>query len=237
MKQRVSAMQAQTASEQYTSGLYSVKTRGSWHFEDSAFKTEQVLRMLTRHPEIDIRSVCDIGCGSGGVIALLSKKVGQSVQLTGYEISPQAYDLASHFASQRCRFVLGEPSVDSNFFDLALILDVLEHVEDCFSFSRRCAVKARWKIYHIPLDTSVSRIMRGANCWDSVGHVHLFTVETAINTIEQCGQEVVDWFLTPVALARPHRKATRLTNLARTVLPERVAARLFGGYSLLALAR
>ena len=127
--------------------------------------------------------------------------------------------------------------MDESVFDLALALDVVEHVEDCFTFLRQCAAKATWKIYHIPLDTSASMILRGANCWDSVGHLHLFTKETALRSVEHSGQQVVDWFLTPVSLERPRRAATHLTNLPRRILPPMLAARLFGGYSILVLAR
>ena len=133
--------------------------------------------------------------------------------------------------------ILGDAFTDMRSFDLALVLDVVEHVEDCFGFLRRCAAKATWKIYHIPLDASASAIVRGTNCWDSVGHLHLFTRETALKSVEHSGQHVIDWFLTPVALARPHRPATRLTNLARRMLPESLGSRILGGYSMMILAK
>lgn len=223
--------------ETYTDGSYAAATGGSWHLEDSAFKAGQVMRMLGRHPEVNPRSICDIGCGAGGVLAELERKLDSSAWLTGYEVSPQAQALSRDMASSRCDYVLGDPFGDARSFDLALALDVVEHVEDCFGFIRQCGAKAIWKIYHIPLDVSASTVVRGANCWESVGHLHLFTRETALKTVENCGQRVIDWFLTPVALERPHRWATRFTNLPRRILPERLASRLFGGYSIMILAR
>src|ERR1700676_3124896 len=91
--------------------------------------------------------------------------------------------------NSRREYVLGDPFADARFFDLALSLDVVEHVEDCFGFVRQCGAKATWKIYHIPLDVSVSTLLRGINCWDSVGHLHLFTRETALKTVETLGSE------------------------------------------------
>jgi SAM-dependent methyltransferase len=221
----------------YTDGSYAAATGGTWHFEDSAFKAGQVLRMLRGHPEVNPNSICDIGCGAGGVLAELERKLDSTAWFTGYEVSPQAHALSQRLASARREYVLGDPFADAEFFDVALALDVVEHVEDCFGFMRQCGSKATWKIYHIPLDVSTSTLLRGTNCWDSVGHLHLFTRETAIKTVEHSGQKVIDWFLTPVSLVRPHRRATRFTNIPRRILPELLASRLFGGYSIMILAK
>jgi hypothetical protein len=193
--------------------------------------------MLRRHSEIELLSICDVGSGAGGILAELDQEFDPSVRLVGYEISPQAHTLSRRFRNDRCEFVLGEAFADARFFDLALVIDVVEHVEDCFAFMRQCGAKATWKIYHIPLDASASLVVRGTNCWESVGHLHLFTMETALKTVERSGQRVVDSFLTPVSLERPHRLATHLTNLPRRILPEKLGARLLGGYSMMILAK
>jgi SAM-dependent methyltransferase len=229
--------QVMPVSKTYIDGSYAVATGGTWHEEDSAFKARQVLRMLRRHPEVAVDSICDIGCGTGGVLAELEQSLLGPAKFTGYEVSPQAHSMNRRTRGPRCEFILGSPFADEQFFDLALVLDVVEHVEDCFGFLRDCAAKAAWKIYHIPLDASASTLLRGVNCWDSVGHLHLFTRETAIKTVEHTGQRVHDWFLTPVARERPHRPATRLTNLPRRMVPEWLASRMFGGYSIMILAR
>jgi SAM-dependent methyltransferase len=181
-------------------------------------------------------SVCDIGCGSGGVLAELDRRLDSTVELVGYELSPQAHALSLQLRNHRCEFIVGEAFEDGRLFDLALVLDVVEHVEDCFGFMRSCAAKATLKMYHIPLDASASLVLRGVNCWDSVGHLHLFSLETALKTVEHSGQRVVDWFLTPVSLERPHRLATHFTNLPRRLLPAKLASRLLGGYSVMVLA-
>jgi len=221
----------------YADGSYAAATGGTWHFEDSAFKAGQVLRMLRRHPEVNPDSICDIGCGSGGVLSELECKLDPAAWFTGYEVSPQAHALCQRLGGARCEYVLGDPFADARFFDVALALDVVEHVEDCFGFVRQCGTKATWKIYHIPLDASASTLLRGTNCWESVGHLHLFTREKALKTVQYSGQKIVDWFLTPVSLERPHRRATRFTNIPRRILPELLASRIFGGYSIMILAK
>src|SRR5437868_4102650 len=117
----------------YSDGGYDLKTGGTWHLEDSPFKAQQVLRMLARHPEVMRRSICDIGCGAGGVLAALRQQL-DGARLTGYDISPQARTLSRQFESEGCQFIQGDPFIDGSVFDLALALDVVEHVEDCFTF-------------------------------------------------------------------------------------------------------
>jgi SAM-dependent methyltransferase len=224
----------------YTDGSYLEKTGGTWHLEDSPFKAGQVLRMLRRHPEIEARTILEIGCGAGGILSELQKLLGPDVVLTGYEISPQAHALSEQFANDRCKYILGDAFADPSVYDLVLVMDVVEHVEDCFSFLRRAKSRGRWKLYHIPLDAHASAILRGVNSWTAAGHLHLVTMETAIKSLERTGHCVVDYILTTGVFAQ-HNKAlrTRLANLPRRALMKlspRMVARLFGGLSMLILA-
>jgi hypothetical protein len=83
--------------------------------------------------------------------------------------------------------------------------------------------------------------MRGNNSWDSAGHLHLFTIETALNSLRHTGHRVIDWVFTDGVIATP-RKTTRekVANLLRLPLAKlstKFAARLIGGYSMLVLAK
>jgi SAM-dependent methyltransferase len=230
---------AQTITRIYTDGSYLAKTGGTWHLEDSQFKARCIMRMLARHPEFHLRSVAEVGCGAGGILSALQRLLPDYVIFTGYEISPQAHTLSLRFANSRCRYILGDAFSDHTTYDLVLVMDVVEHVEDCFSFMRQARQKGRLKLYHIPLDVHVQGILRGSNQWDAAGHIHLYTAETALKSVEYTGHRVVDWFLTDVSLERGHGLRTRLANLARRPLgicSRKLAARLLGGYSILVLA-
>src|ERR1035441_10371379 len=192
----------QTVENIYTDGAYLDKTGGTWHLQDSPFKAQQIATMLARHPEVQPNSICEIGCGAGGILSELQKVLPGHVTLTGYEISPQAHAISTRFSNSQCRYVLGDAFADSSTYDLALVMDVVEHVEDCFAFLRSARQKGRWKLYHIPLDTHAVQVLRGVNLWDSVGHIHLFTMETAIKSLEYAGHRVADWMLTAGALAQ-----------------------------------
>jgi hypothetical protein len=224
---------------QYCDGTYLAKSGGTWHLEDAAFKAQWVLKMLARHPEIQPASVCEIGSGAGGILAELSETL-QRCTFRGYDISPQAHAIAQQFSSARCQFVLGDAFNDPSVYDLVLVMDVIEHVENCFDFLRAAKRKGHMKLYHVPLDANANRILRGLTEWDTIGHIHLFTIETAIKTIEYTGHRVVDWLLTDTALGGHQRMfRNHLANLLRrplSIFSKTLCARLLGGYSLLVLA-
>ena len=224
----------------YTDGSYISKSSGTWHLEDSPFKARWIMQMLAKHPDFSPTTVCEIGCGAGGILAELQKTFPEGSRFTGYEISPQAHAMSLQFSNAKVRFVLGSAFDDSERYDLALVMDVVEHVEDCFTFLRRTKLKAGMKILHIPLDAHVSAILRGRNSWDTAGHIHIFTLETALKTLEHCGYQIHDWFLTEGALTAPTGSThTHLANLLRRPLcwaSPTLSARLLGGNSLLVFA-
>ena len=225
----------------YTDGSYQSRTGGIWHLEDSPYKAGWIMQMLARHPEFQPNTVCEVGCGAGGILVELQKRMPEHSQFTGYEISPQAYAISrQQFPDLSFRFVQGSAFEDAESYDLALVMDVIEHVEDCFAFLRQVRKKARFTILHIPLDAHVSAILRGRNSWDDVGHLHIFTIETALKTLEHSGYRVHDWFLTQGAITAPTaRTRTQLANLLRRPLCKvspKLSARLLGGNSMLAFA-
>src|SRR5882757_6752801 len=95
----------------YVDGEYLAKNP-AWHAEESAWKALQVLRML-RQNQISPKSVCDAGCGAGEVLKQLQEKLDKECGFWGYDISPQAIDLAKTRASEKIHFELGEPGQDS----------------------------------------------------------------------------------------------------------------------------
>src|ERR1700733_235110 len=117
----------------YTDGSYLAQTGGTWHLEDSRFKAQRIASMLGRHNEVKPNSICEIGCGAGGILAELQKSLPQDIAFTGYDISPQAHTLSARFSNPKCQFILGDAFADRSRYDLVLVMDVIEHVEDYFS--------------------------------------------------------------------------------------------------------
>jgi SAM-dependent methyltransferase len=225
----------------YTDGSYLAKTGGTWHLEDSLFKAQRIASMLALHREIKLNTICEIGCGAGGILAELQKMLPQHIAFTGYDISPQAHALSAQFSNPRCQFILGDTFADASKYDLVLIVDVIEHIEDYFSFLRHTRGKGEWKLYHIPLDVHLLGTIRGDNHWDTVGHLHFFTIETALRALQHSGHRVVDWVFTDRAISIPSQTLRgRIANLIRIPLSKvstKLTSRILGGYSMLVLAK
>jgi hypothetical protein len=162
----------------------------------------------------------------------------------GYDISPQALELAARRANERLQFKLIDSREEKeNFFDLILVLDVIEHVEDYFSFLRQLRVRSHHKIFHIPLDLSVQTVFRKKALLkrhEMYAHLHYFTKETALRTLKHTGYEVLDYFYTPRSIKFGLGLGEKALKLPRKMcfgIHKDFAARLLGGFSLLVLAR
>ena len=230
----------------YESGGYLAATK-SWHAEDAAWKAARIKEMLDKGKVIP-RSVAEIGCGSGSILDELSKFPDlEDANFEGYDISPQAIEIASRLRNDKIRFfqkdLLSQP--DEKNFDLLLIIDVFEHVPDYMGFVDKCRQRAKHKIYHIPLDIHVSSVLRNAFIRSrySIGHIHYFTAESAIGTLKDTGHEIIDCVYTDISfgLFRQHPSFNKaIANVPRWLMSKfsvPFTARLLGGYSLLVLAR
>jgi len=227
----------------YTQGEYFEKNQ-TWHIEDSPWKTEQLMKIIKRN-QLRPASICEVGCGAGEILNQLYYQLPQNIKFTGYEISPQAYALCQKKEKERLQFHL-KNLVDNKeaFFDLLLAIDLIEHIENCFGFLRDLHKKAEYKIFHIPLELSVQTVLRSKPIIKSrqdVGHIHYFTKETAMAILEDTGYKILDYFFTGTSIDLPVNSfQTLLARLPRIVMYKfnrDIAVRLFGGYSLMILAR
>jgi len=73
---------------------------------------------------------------------------------------------------------------------------------------RKLKEKAEYKIFHIPLDLSVQTVFRASpivKVRASVGHIHYFTKETALETLKDTGYQIIDYVYTGGSLELPNR--------------------------------
>lgn len=227
----------------YTDGTY-LEKHPTWHVEDSSWKAQQIIRMIEVNglrPE----SIGEVGCGAGEVLNQLHLKMHQNISFTGYEISPQAFELCRERTKDRLQFCLTNLFEDeAAFFDIVLAIDVFEHVEDYFGFLRRLQRKGALKVFHIPLDLSVLTVLRSspiARRRQMLGHIQYFTKETALATLKDTGYEIIDWFYTAGSVDLPAKSFKSFcAKLPRRIfysLNSDLAVRMLGGYSIMVLAK
>lgn len=214
-----------------------------WHVYASAWKARHVLRMLRRH-QISPHTIGEVGCGGGEVLRQLQMNMPPQCVFSGYDISPQAIELARSRENERLRFKLADIFHEADaYFDLLLILDVVEHVEDYFGFLRGLRSLARDKIFNFPLDLSVQALLRGNGLMmrrRTYGHLHYFTKDLALQSLAGEGYDIVDWFYAPFGLDFPvglKGKIIRGPRMLLSAINEEFAARLLGGFSLFVFAR
>jgi SAM-dependent methyltransferase len=226
----------------YVDGEY-LRNNPRWHTDESSFKVKHILRMMQKH-RLQPKTICDVGCGAGEVLKLLHDQMDDACLFRGYDISPQALEMCKHRANERLQFRLGDVSQEEDaFFDLILVLDVIEHVEDYFGFLNAIRLKSELKIFHIPLDLSVQVLLRPRGLLKRRKihrHIHYFSKETALETLEHVGYMPLDYFFTPHVLECGEETVQKIVRLPRKIcfaIHQDLTVRLLGGYSLLVLAK
>lgn len=215
------------------------KNNPTWHVEDSPWKAKQILTIISRN-DINPLTVTELGCGAGEILVQLCSRMSKNTLFAGYEISPDAYSMCQPKAHERLAFKKEDLLSTEEVSDVLLIIDVFEHVEDYIGFIRKCRDRAKYKIFHIPLDISVQAVLRNTIMLGrkKFGHLHYFTKETALATLEDNGYKIVDYFYTASGLDLSRTLKSKIAYLPRVLLNminKDLSVKLLGGQSLLVL--
>ena len=242
-----------TSTDFYTSKRY-IKNNPGWHVEASPWKASVMLQAIERN-HLRPQSVCEIGCGAGEILKILQTHLDDDCAFRGYDIAPDAIRFAKSRENSSLRFFLGDVRNDSRYFcDLMLIIDTLEHFENCFELLRDIKTKSTYKIFELPLDVSVQSVL-----WNKLpeyrhatGHLHFFSKDIALEVIESAGYEILDCFYAippfgglglrplpfPLNFIRTAQRALqRLPRALLYALNHDLAARVFGDWKLIVLAK
>ena len=226
--------------EIYQDGSY-LDNNPTWDVEDSPWKVRQIKNMIEKH-DINPTTIGEVGCGAGEIIKQLWISLDCKADSKGFEISKQAYEICQKKTKDNLSYHLEDITNTDEFFDLLLVIDVFEHVDDYLGFLRKLRKFAKYKVFHIPLDMSVQSVFRVSpilNARAKVGHLHYFNKETALMSLEYAGYKIIDSFFTAGAIEtyRPGlgRKVLFLPRKLAYYLNKDFAARIFGGFSLMVL--
>lgn len=229
--------------DMYTEGDY-LEKNPTWHEEDSAWKAQHILRMVDRN-SLTPKTVCEVGCGAGEILNQLYQQMPADVTFSGYDISPQAHELSKQKEQDRLHFHLKDLLDEKDtLFDLLLVIDVFEHVEDYIGFLKGIRTKAAYKMFHIPLDISVQRVLLSKPILKrrrEIGHIHYFTKETALATLVDTGYEIIDHFYTAGSLDLA--ASSFIYSIGRWPLKlaskinQDLTVRILGGHSLMVLTK
>lgn len=143
----------------YNNGAYE-RLNPTWHTEDSLLKARNVCDILTKNYITDLKTVCDVGCGTGQVLVHLRNMLGEHIDYTGYDISERAVDICNiHKHDGFARALRGK----AKYKIFRIPLEVTAH-----TVLRRC-VTGGAAPYH---------------------HIHYYCLESAFELLRRCGYEI-----------------------------------------------
>ena len=227
----------------YQDGTY-LEKNSTWHEEDSPLKAKWINKIIKIN-HLSPSTICEIGCGSGEILNQVSQMYDDNIKFYGYEISPQAFEICKKKTKKNLIFNFSDVLKETDkYFDIAMIVDVIEHIEDYFNFLRKVKEKADYKIFHVPLDSSILNLFRVSPIIEKrkkVGHIHYFTKETVLETLRDTGYTIIDYFYTSGSIDLPNQSwKSKLLKVPRKILfflNKDFAVRVLGGYSLMILAK
>ena len=226
----------------YNDSTYS-SNNPTWHEEDAVYKANLIASLL-KHLPFTVQTICELGCGSGEILVQLSHLFPDVKNFTGYDISADALAIAKKKETENIHFELRDITTEGSdsVFDLAMVIDVLEHVPDYFSLLSSVAALSRYTLFHIPLDMCVWSLFREGmliEAKDRVGHIHNFTEDFILTILKDKGFEIIEKRYTS-PINRSSKFKEKIIFMFRKVffaINQRWCTKLIGGYSLLVMAR
>jgi len=172
-----------------------------------------------------------------------SNKLPNFMEFSGYDISPQAIEMCKSCEKERLKYYNIDFIETKEFYDLILVIDVIEHIEDCFSFMRKLRKRATYKIYNIPLNLWINCLVPGKLLYSrrTVGHLYYLNKEFALELILETGHEIIDFEFTSLyQLPSRHSMVNRMLKYSRMFtykISKDLSARTVGGCSLIVLTK
>ena len=174
--------------------------------EVEEFKIPNLLQLL---PDSWLpSSVLEIGCATGELIARFP--VAEGGRRTGVDISP------SNIAVGRARyadvaFYEGDfRELRGERFDVVIMSDVLEHVNDDVGFLRDASELAKYVLVNLPLEDNWLNKRREYGPNDVSGHLRKYCLDQGLGLFESAGLNVLGYFQVWVHETELDRKRRRL---------------------------
>lgn len=216
-----------------------LKNNPDWHQEDSAFKANFIHSILEGN-KITYSSVSEVGCGTGEILVQLKKLNGNnSISYSGYDISKDAIDMALK-KNSGIDFKCADITTEIVKADVMLVIDVIEHLKDYFSFLESVSGKSKYTVFHIPLDMFVWSLFREKMLIESkerVGHIHNFSEDFILSILNDHGYKIIAKEYTEPDYRSNSFKKGMINGIKQILfkIAPRFTTKTLGGYSVLVL--
>lgn len=238
----------------YNSNSYEANTN-NWEDSTGIYRASAFYKSLTEAGVLGkLRSVLDVGCGSGGVLMelseLLAPQSGKSIKMDGIDLSANAIaiarDLYPNSPLRNVNFFVeminDKPS--SKLYTVASLIHVLEHCPDMQEMLALCEKRAEYLYINVPIEVNIFYSLRKnllVNQYLKYGHLHFFDENFFITWLKKNGFEVLSVVYSTDFEISKSGLVYKVIQLIRRWLGffvgPSVAMWLFGGYSLGVLVR
>jgi len=233
--------QAEFYDEVYRRGQAEGDRFARWRELGARAKAEHVVELAARIG-LRPRSLVDVGCGDGAVLAELSRR-GFAREYAGFDVAEPAVEVLRARRLPELRrvevFDGRRLPVDDRAFDLSLLSHVLEHVEDAATLIGEAARVAPAVLVEVPLERNVSAGReQAAGTREEIGHLQRFDRAAVRTLVEQAGLEIaaelsdplrreVHLFFADTPAVRARALAKAAVRRSAFALSSRLAERLF----------
>ena len=188
-------------------------------------------------------SIADIACGAGKVSTGIAKQLRErypeyQTKVYGYDLSPQAIETAKKLNTEG-EFFCRDFNDAGMSFDLALLIDVIEHVPDPDEFMQSAAKCSRFFAVSFAMDDNLANKLstKRREATHASGHISLFDERRAVDLSKKYGKLIgATYIRNPMArnlgIKRPLHLLTILPRLMLQLLSPRLKGKVFGGESL-----
>ena len=193
--------------------------------------------------------IADIGCGAGLVSTGLAEHLRKqypnvSFEVYGYDLSPQAIDVAKKALAPNAHFECKRFENADMIWDFAILCDVIEHVEDPYEFVRNAALKSRYFVVGYAMDDNLANRMdkKRHAVVNSVGHISLFHEKRALDVSGKYGDIIASSyirnpFLRNFVVKKFLHVFTSPIKFVLQCLSPRIKGKIFGGESIFILTK
>src|SRR3954470_6019047 len=210
---RLAEEQIQEFYEQcYTPGADGDRHR-RWRELGAEGKADHVAALVARAGLPAPRTVCEVGCGDGAVLAVLGRR-GFGGERVGYEISASGVRLAAERPEIDAAHVFDRARlpVPTGTYDLVSATHVLEHVPDPAPLTGELLRAGRAAVIEVPLEANVSARRAAAPAApggggapraasEGVGHLRRFSRRAIRQLVEDAGGRVAAELVDPLPRA------------------------------------
>ena len=128
---------------------------------------------------------------AGTAVALRGGFSGAGWNRVGFDVNSMAIDEATRRHGGRCEFVCGDLLTDTRSFDVVVLSDIVEHIDDDVGFLRAAGSHAKTVLLNLPLENCWATRGRKYGPGDPSGHLRAYGIADARRLLASAGLGIV----------------------------------------------